>query len=66
MLTYPVSLDGGTWKLSVDHQAGDVDAIRSTSLLGDGPVVFTSYASDRVVGVIVCVRIPQTPRLATR
>lgn len=66
MLTYPVSFDGGTWKLSVDHQAGDVDAIRSTSLLGDSPVIFTSYTGDGVVSVIVCVGIPQTPRLATR
>ena len=62
----PVGLDGGAWELSVDHQAGDVNAIWSASLLSDSPVVLACYTSYRVVGVIVCVRISQTPWFATR
>jgi hypothetical protein len=62
----PVGLDGRTWELSVYHQAGDVNAVRSASLLSDGPVVITCHTSDRVIGIVVCVRVSQTPWLATR
>ena len=62
----PVSLDRRTWELSVDHQAGDVYTIRSASLLSDSPVIFACDTSYRIVGVVVCVKVPKTPGLAAR
>jgi hypothetical protein len=62
----PVSLDGGAWELPVDHQAGNIYAIRSASLLGNSPVIFACYASYRVVRVVICIRVSKTPRLAAR
>lgn len=62
----PVSFDSGTRELSVDHQAGNIYTIRSASLLSDSPVVLARDASNRIVGVVICVRIPKTPRLPAR
>lgn len=69
MSTYPVGLNERSRELSVDHEEGKLNTVRSHSPVGDLPFVVTSHTSVGyillVVGVCV-VLLSQTPRTSLR